>query len=88
MTYEELKLKHPDLNWKEAEESSDDELEAASISFDRLNNELMNKAEIYTKLTGILEDTKSDDICIHLCNFFDTDKLEKFYEFLEDELNN
>jgi len=36
MPYEELKLKHPDWNWQEAEEISEEDLEAATEYYDRL----------------------------------------------------
>ena len=34
MTYEELKNKYPELNWIEAEEVTNDDLETAAIIFD------------------------------------------------------
>ncbi len=42
MTYDELKIKYPDLNWEEAEEASPEDLEAAAESFDRLILKLKN----------------------------------------------
>jgi hypothetical protein len=36
MNYEELKKKHPDWNWEEAEEASSEELEAAADLYDNL----------------------------------------------------
>ena len=39
MTYEQLKVKHPDLNWDEAEEISEDDLQAASNKLDEIMKE-------------------------------------------------
>lgn len=36
MTFEEVKAKNPDLNWKEAEEVSQEDLEAAASLLDHL----------------------------------------------------
>lgn len=36
MTYDELKKKHPDWNWEEAEDVHEEDLEAAAEYFDRL----------------------------------------------------
>jgi hypothetical protein len=38
MNYEEVKAKHPDWNWAEAEEVSSDDLEAAAEMFDKLKS--------------------------------------------------
>ena len=44
-SYEELKLRHPEWNWEEAEnEISDDDLEAASDFYDRIRDEEVNEA--------------------------------------------
>lgn len=40
MNYEELKVKYPKLNWTEAEEVTNEDLEAAVNMFDRLLQEL------------------------------------------------
>jgi hypothetical protein len=38
VTYEELKAKHPDWNWDEAEEQDNDNLDAAADLFDSIKN--------------------------------------------------
>lgn len=39
MNYEELKAKHPDWNWAEAEEINEEDLEAAADMYDRIIKE-------------------------------------------------
>jgi len=41
--YGKLKEKHPDWNWKEAEEVSDDDLQAAAEYFDKLILEIKDE---------------------------------------------
>ena len=48
MTYEELKAKHPELNWSEAEEINEDDVQAAAELFDKLKSE----KKPVLKLTG------------------------------------
>ncbi len=36
--YEKLKTRHPELNWVEAEEQSDEDLEAAAELYDKIKN--------------------------------------------------
>lgn len=44
-SYEEFKAKHPDLNWKEAEnEIGDEDLEAAADMFDRISKDSVDEA--------------------------------------------
>ena len=37
-TYEELKLKHPELNWNEADDVFEENLEAAAELYDRIKD--------------------------------------------------
>ena len=43
MTYDELKIKYPDLNWKGADEASPEDLEAAAEYWDKLVLELKDE---------------------------------------------
>ena len=46
MSYEDLKNKHPELNWSEAENEIDDsDLGAASDMFDKLVSERKSKSD-------------------------------------------
>lgn len=44
MNYDELKKKHPELNWAEAEEADPEELEAAAELFDRIATQKRHEA--------------------------------------------
>jgi ribosomal protein L16/L10AE len=43
MNYEDLKNKYPELNWEEAEEVTDSDLEAAVVMFNRYIEERKTK---------------------------------------------
>ena len=45
------------------------------------------KADIYTKISNLLEDKDKDELLILLSNFLDSDKFNEFYTFIKEELD-
>jgi len=68
MSYEDLKNKHPELNWSEAENEIDDsDLDAASDMFDKLVSERKVKVMIQETIQSIKEQTGLE---LRLCDHF------------------